>query len=160
MDFPTIAHTDAITSTITYEDGLEEKILTGRGWKKKFSNGILKEHTIYADKKNNRLPTQILRNPDGSDKTLILYNPDLQINQAISTTTDKSWTQPPGDPHAPFSPIDQDLTITKKNLRLTYQNDPALPGFHQVLRVRDYGLDQTFTYNTTNQLLDSLSEVF
>jgi RHS repeat-associated protein len=152
IHYPTQLDHDGITSFVTYEDGFDQKILTGFGWKKHFKAGVLQDHTIYANKAKNRLPTVINHTPDGSEKTLILYNSDLQVKQVITTNTDTAWNQPPGEPHAPFAPTNQQTTITKKNLRLTYQNDPALPGFHQVLRIRDYGVDQTCSYNTRNQI--------
>ena len=160
VDFPQVTNHDGLASTVTHEDGREETVRSGSGWQERYVNGRLKERMTYAHQGDNRFPVRIERHPDGSGVTEIYYNADLQVSRVRSFLTDDHWAPSDGSaPDAPYESKNQPFTIQQRDLRIEYNSDPAQPGFHQVSRLKDWGLDKSFSYDNNGNLVQVFDNI-
>lgn len=154
VNFPQVTDDDGMVSTVTFEDGREQTIRTGKGWQSSLENGVLKETITYADAEWNRYPKKIERYSGGVEETEIYYNTDMQVSRILQYISDDYWyLSDPSDYNSPYVYQNEERRMQQRDLRLQYQDDPALPGFRQLSRVIDWGLDKSYTYDTAEDLV-------
>ena len=97
IDFPSIG--SSMESTITFEDGRVEKLLSGSGWNWKYENDKLVEKVTYGNLKNNRLPVKIEKGASGREYTTISYSDDQQLKSANNYVKEIIWQWKGNDPY-------------------------------------------------------------
>jgi len=148
IDFPFLGGR-AMESVVTFEDGRQEKYLTGSGWKWSYENDKLREKITYADLERNLWPVKIEKGADGWESTEIVYNNELQVGSVKNFRTEHKWGVNSGNPNMPVLPFPGNSEDTFSTGWQNYEyNDQRL-----VSKVTSPYLTLNYTYDAKGNLL-------
>ncbi|MCP4155948.1 MAG: hypothetical protein GY757_49955, partial [bacterium] len=152
LDFPLLsAQHEGIDSEVTFEDGREEKTVSGKGWSASYLNDSLKVKTYFADDGLNKVPYRIERGETGWDTTDLVYDVNLNPVKIETQARDISWQYNHGT--VSYEPTANETTHKTKDSTIQYNAQGQVTEVEERFVLQGApSVKKLFTYDTAGNI--------